>query len=134
MRDDGAGGDAAANDGVYTALLNLYETTPGIVRLRVSVAIQGSARRTLSPVLQITVAGTATTIRVLSPGSGSYLSLSPVQVQGTIGDASLNVVVNGITASKSGTNFSASVPLIEGTNTITAVSTAASGSTGSSSV
>src|SRR4029450_10917626 len=102
--------------------------------LRVSAAIQGSARRTLSPILQLTVAGTATTIRILSPVIGSYLNLSPVQVQGQIGDPGLNVSVNGIAASKSGNTFSASVPLIEGTNTITAVATAAGGTTGSSSV
>jgi hypothetical protein len=134
MRDDGAGGDATANDGVFTAILNVYETVPGALRWRVSAAIQGSARRTLSPIAQINVTGTGTSVRILSPATGSYLNLSPVAVQGTIGDPTLSVSVNGIPAAKSGTTFSASVPLIEGTNTITAVATSAGGTTGSSSV
>ena len=134
MRDDGAGGDVQAGDGIFTAILNLYETSPGLVRLRVSAAIQGSARRTLSPVLDLTVSGTATSVRILTPAADSYLNLSPIPVQGQIGDPSLNVSVNGIAAAKSGNTFSASVPLIEGTNTLTAVATAAGGTTGSNSV
>jgi hypothetical protein len=134
MRDDGTAGDAQAGDGIFTARLNLYESSPGVVRLRVSASIAGNPAATLSPVLDLTVAGVSTSIQILSPATDSYLNLSPIQVQGTIGDPSLTVTVNGVNAVKSGTSFSASVPLIEGTNTITAVSTAPGGSTGSSSV
>jgi hypothetical protein len=134
MRDDGAGGDAQAGDGIFTMLLNSYETSPGLVRLRVSADIQGSGSPRLSPVLELSVIGISTSIQILSPTPDSYLNLSPVQVQGQLGDPSLNVSVNGIAATKSGNTFSASVPLIEGTNTITAISVAAGGAAGSSSV
>jgi uncharacterized Zn-binding protein involved in type VI secretion len=134
MRDDGTLGDAVAGDGTFTARPNIYESNPGLLRLRISVAMQGSARRILSSVLDLQVTGAATSVVLLSPAADSYLSLSPVQVQGTIADASLTVVVNGITAAKTGTSFSASVPLIEGANTITAVATSAAGGSATASV
>lgn len=134
LRDTGTGGDVTAGDFIYSNQFGINESTPGILRLRVSIGIRGSARRVLSSVLQVTVTGTATAVRILSPSRDAYLNLSPVVVRGTIGDPSLNISVNGIQATKSGTEFTASVPLIEGTNTLTAVASTPSGASSSDSL
>ena len=55
-----------------------------------------------------------------------YLN-SPVTVQGTVTEAVSSVSVNGVAATLSGTNFSASVPLQLGVNTLTVTATDAAG-------
>ena len=134
LRDTGLNGDATAGDGIFSNRFGINESTPGILRLRVSAGLRGSIRRILSPIVQMTITGTATSVRILSPARDAYLSLGPVVVRGMIGDASLNVSVNGIVATRSGTEFSASVPLIEGTNTLTAVATSGVGGSSSDSL
>ncbi len=134
LRDDGSNGDVTAGDALYSGRFSILEANPGVVRLRVSAGIRGSIRRTLSGVLELIVSGTATSVRILTPARDAYLSLAPVIVTGQIGDPSLNVTVNGIPAAKSGTSFTASVPLIEGTNTLTAVAIGTGGASSSDSV
>ncbi|MBI5748934.1 MAG: fibronectin type III domain-containing protein [Nitrospinae bacterium] len=60
------------------------------------------------------------TAAITSPADGAVLNSSPVTVEGTV-SSNANVTVNGIQANVSNNTFSASVPLIEGINTITAV-------------
>ena len=134
LRDGGQNGDVTAGDLQFAARFNILEATPGLLRLRVSAGLRGSARRVLSGVLEVAITGTATSIRILSPARDAYLSLSPVVVRGQLGDPSLNVTVNGVPATKSGNDFSASVPLIEGTNTLTAVAIGTGGASSSDSV
>jgi hypothetical protein len=134
LRDNGQGGDLTAGDLTFAARFSVQEQTPGMLRLRVSAGLRGSARRVLSGVLELPITGTATSVRILAPARDAYLSLSPVVVRGQLGDPSLNVTVNGIPAAKSGLEFTASVPLIEGTNTLTAVAIGNGGASGSDSV
>ena len=64
----------------------------------------------------------------------AFAGTRTVTVTGTVDDASATVKVNGTTATVSGGNFSASVTLNEGSNTITATATDAAGNTASVSV
>lgn len=60
-------------------------------------------------------------IAIDSPNEGEIIILSPTIVTGTIDDASATVIVNNTTASVSNGVFTASVPVENGVNTITAV-------------
>lgn len=55
MRDDGQGGDATAGDRIFTFRLNVNEPQPGKIRLKVSAAFRGFARRLTSQELGIAV-------------------------------------------------------------------------------
>jgi hypothetical protein len=132
--DDGSGGDAVAGDGLFTVRTTVFETVSGPVILRVSAAFQGKLTRALSAPVTVAVAGTATTLRITSPGNLAYVNTTPVQVSGTMGDPGATVAVNGIAATGGGGTFLATVPLLEGTNTLTAVATNANGSTTTASV
>ena len=57
-----------------------------------------------------------------------------ITVTGTIDDPQASVTINGATATVSGGNFSASVTLSEGNNTITATATDPAGNTALASV
>jgi hypothetical protein len=132
--DNGSGGDAVAGDGLFTIRTTIFETISGPVILRVSAAFQGKLTRALSAPVTITVAGTATTLRITSPGNLAYVNTTPLQVSGTMGDPAAAVTVNGIAATSGGGTFLATVPLLEGTNTLTAVATNSNGSTTTASV
>lgn len=135
LRDDGTGGDAAANDKIFTLRTTVFETSPGPVRLRVSAAFRGSIVRANSSVLTVNVTGTtATGITILSPANQSYLSTSPINVSGSVGDPGATVTVNGIPAPVTAGTFQLTVPLVEGTNTLTAVANNSGGTTSTSSV
>ena len=60
-------------------------------------------------------------ISLSSPSPGAYLNISPTVVTGSIASPGATVAVNGVAAQVSGTSFSASIPLVEGSNPITAV-------------
>jgi hypothetical protein len=81
MRDDGGGGDATANDRVFTLAVTFNEPHAGTIRLRVSAAFRGILRRAQSDVLAIpvgvvlppefgvTVRGTGGTVVTVEPAS-----------------------------------------------------------------
>lgn len=73
-------------------------------------------------------------ISILSPSESSYLNASPVKVSGTVATGFDSVTVNGVKATISAGTFSASVPLEEGRNTITASVQTGNGGTATSSV
>lgn len=73
-------------------------------------------------------------VTITSPANLSYGNFSPITVQGTVDDPNAMVTINGATAAASGGTFSLSVPLVEGTNTLTAVATNAGGNQGSASI
>ena len=63
----------------------------------------------------------ALTVTIASPTEASVLSVSPVLVSGSVtGVPPLTVDVNGVAATVVGSSFSASVPLVEGANVLTA--------------
>lgn len=72
--------------------------------------------------------GEAPAISIASPAPGALLAGSPAAISGTVfGTAPVNVVVNGVVAAVTGGSFSASVPLVEGPNTLVATATNAFG-------
>ena len=72
-------------------------------------------------------------ITIASPVAGTSVSSTSVTVSGSLSAVTgvRSVTVNGVGATVSGSSFSASVPLIPGANTITAVLTSNSGVTAS---
>jgi hypothetical protein len=73
-------------------------------------------------------------VRITSPGQLDYRNTSPIQVTGTVGSPGASVVVNGISATVTSTSWSAQVPILEGTNTLTAVATSTGGTVATASV
>lgn len=130
MYDDGTHGDAAANDGIYTLQFPIFQQTPGALTFRVAAGFQGSLTRGLSAPILLNVTGTGTAITINSPAEAAYLSISPTVVTGTVSDPGATVLVNGLPAQVSGTNFSASIPLREGSNKITAAAANTNGING----
>ncbi|OPY04935.1 MAG: hypothetical protein A4E67_02162 [Syntrophaceae bacterium PtaB.Bin038] len=55
MYDDGTHGDILANDGTFTALLDLEEPSPTVLGFQVSAGYRGQARRVLSEVFSLEV-------------------------------------------------------------------------------
>jgi hypothetical protein len=70
-------------------------------------------------------------VAISSPANGATLTSSPLTVTGSAGGGSgvKSVTVNGVTASVSSGDWSASVPLTDGQNTLTATATSNDGST-----
>jgi len=62
-------------------------------------------------------------IEITSPVNLSTVISSPLAISGTVDTSASSVEINGVSASISGTTFSANVPIEEGINTITAVAT-----------
>ena len=71
---------------------------------------------------------TAPTLAILSPTNYQSFTNAAITVTGTASDASelASVTVNGTTATRSGDNWSAPLPLTMGTNTLTVIATDAS--------
>jgi hypothetical protein len=121
LHDDGQNGDATAGDGTYTLQFTMYQQTAGTLTYRVSGGFLGSLTRAFSAPIALTVTGTGTAVAITSPSPSAYLNISPTVVSGTVADPQATVTVNGVTAQVSGNGFSASIPLQEGSNAITAV-------------
>jgi hypothetical protein len=134
LHDDGLDGDAVAGDNIYTLQTTVYQTTPGNVTLRVSAGFKGSLLRGFSAPMVVSVTGPSIGINILSPANLLYTSISPVTVNGTVGDPAAKVTVNGVTAPVTSSQFSVQVPLVEGLNTLTAVANNSDGTTSTSSV
>ena len=73
-------------------------------------------------------------IKITSHKQNQFINRSPVVIAGTVSDPRARIVVNGISATADRNGFSATVNVIEGSNTITAVATDAFGNTGSDAV
>ena len=134
LHDDGLAGDVTANDGLYTLQTTILQNTPGVLNYRVAAGFRGSLTRALSAPLTFTVTGGNTGIRILSPGNLLYTNTSPANVSGTVGDPAATVKVNGVNAPVTNGSFLATIPLVEGLNTLTAVATGAGGVTATSTV
>jgi hypothetical protein len=135
MYDDGTHGDAVAGDGIYTIRLSFDEPAPFPVVLRVSAAFKGSLLRTFSNPFNLGVTGLPpTAITIASPANLAFVNASPITVSGTVSDPAATVTVNGVKTVSSGGRFSVSVPLLEGPNTITAVTVNSQGTGSETSV
>ncbi|MGH7287342.1 MAG: hypothetical protein ACREI8_04915, partial [Myxococcota bacterium] len=74
-------------------------------------------------------------VTIDSPPAGSLISADRVTVVGTVGDAAATVLVNGVAATVTGSQFVATdVPVTEGQNTLTAAATASGGRSGEASI
>jgi len=123
LNDTGVNGDVKAGDGIYTIQTTVLQDKPGTLTYRVSAGFKGSLLRVFSNPVTVTVTGTSVAINILVPANLLYTNTSPVNVTGTVGDPSATVKINGISAPVTGGQFLATVPLVEGLNTLTAVAT-----------
>ena len=135
LHDDGLGGDAIAGDRIYAIRFPVYEERPTTLSFRVSAAFQGRITRVFSNPLAFSVTGGSPTgVTITSPAPLAFVNTPAVIVSGTAADPDATVAINGVPAVRSGTGFQASIPLIEGTNTITAVATNRNGSASTASI
>jgi hypothetical protein len=134
LTDDGRNGDVTAGDGIFTLRLTAYELVPGPITLRVSAAFRGRITRVLSAPVTLTITGTASTITITNPANLDYRNVSPILVNGTVGDPGAQVRINGVEATVTGTSYTAQVPILEGTNTLTAVAANTNGTVTTASV
>jgi len=134
LHDDGLGGDAVAGDRTFTLRVTLFEQSPGPITLRVSAPFRGRILRATSSPLTVSITAAATGIAILSPANPAFVNSSPITVAGTVVDPGAAVTVNGIPVVVSGGQFQTSVPLLEGTNTVTAVALNTDGTKNTASV
>ncbi|MDE3196189.1 MAG: hypothetical protein KGN84_07590, partial [Acidobacteriota bacterium] len=134
MHDDGVNGDARSGDGTFTLLLTVLQNSPATLSYRVSAGFQGSLTRSFSAPMQVVVSGSSVSVGITSPSNLLYTNTSPVNVTGTVGDPNATVTINGIAAPVTGGNFLATVPLVEGVNTLTAVATNTGGAVSTATV
>ena len=83
--------------------------------------------------IQLPVAPGLPKVEITLPADNAVLSASPATVAGTVANC-VSVTVNGIAASAGGGFFSASVSLVEGQNTLTAIAADGYGRTASSTI
>lgn len=135
MRNDGLGGDAVAGDGLFTYRSTLREFATGSIRFRAAATFGGSANYVFSPIATVTVTGTPPpSLTITTPSSLSYLNISPTTVSGTVTGSASSVVINSISTTVVNGTFTASVPLAEGPNILTATATSPGGQSGSASI
>lgn len=85
-----------------------------------------------TPPLSLTYS--APTVTITAPADLSFLNLSPTTVTGTVSDPTATVVINSIPASVANGSFSASIPLAEGPNILTASATSSGGAAATASI
>ncbi|HEY0139713.1 MAG TPA: SpaA isopeptide-forming pilin-related protein [Thermoanaerobaculia bacterium] len=73
-------------------------------------------------------------LSITEPANHTFVNISPVTVRGTVSDPGAVVKINGVTATASNGTFIATVPLVEGNNTLSAVGSATSGKIGMANV
>ncbi|MET0646570.1 MAG: Ig-like domain-containing protein, partial [Pyrinomonadaceae bacterium] len=96
-------------------------------RLRGSVAAD-RLNLNAGVIIGVTTDTTAPIVAITQPAEGLLTRAASVTVSGTFSDDSTTTVkVNGVAATISGNNYSASVPLTEGANTLRAVATDSAG-------
>ncbi len=116
-----------------------YNLTSG--NFTATFELSGYAKKTVSGVLtagQNTLDVQLTSVpqlslNITSPQAGAVINSSPITVTGNVSN-SANVTVNGIPATVNNGIFSASIPLTEGQNVITATATDQYGQTASQSI
>ena len=119
---------ATISGGNFTCSLQISQGS-----LAIDVLVTDVAGNTSSANLSTSIQGPKVTIT--SPAALDLFNSPPITVAGTVDDPQAVIVVNGITATKNGTTFTAqNVILREGNNTVTATAKNAGGGVGTSSV
>lgn len=119
---------AQVSGGAFSCTVNLTAGADTISATALDAA--GNAASTSTSVTLVP----APVVSITSPANLSYGNLSPITVRGTVDDPNATVTINGASAVDSGGTFSLTVPLVEGTNTLTAVATNIGGNQGSASI
>ncbi|MGH2689825.1 MAG: Ig-like domain-containing protein, partial [Actinomycetota bacterium] len=123
------GEDATLADGRFEATVPLSEGANVLTVTAVDLA--GNVTETTREATRFTVPDVAIT----SPEDLAYIAATTVTVAGTVSEGVVSVIVNGVTASLSGTTFEAEgVPLIEGGNTVTATAAGTLGRVGTDTI
>lgn len=122
------GAAAQANGGTFTCNVNLSLGSNSITLQATDLAGNTATSTTSVTVIPAPV------VTITSPANLSFGNISPITVRGTADDPNATVTINGAAAGSSGGTFSLSVPLVEGSNTLTAVATNAGGNQGSASI
>ena len=118
MFDDGTHGDAVAGDDTYTGQVIISEAKAGQVEVAVTAAYSNQLLRASSPYTNVPVIAIVT---ITSPTNLAILGTNRVTVVGTVNDPTTFVEVNGVPVVMNGSDFSASIQLHEGNNSITAI-------------
>src|SRR5262249_32674932 len=114
---------ADAISGIATCPAPVTVTTEGAGHV-VSGTAMDKAGNTATTSLTLTPDKPPPTVQVTSPADGSTVTSSPVTATGTASDALSGVdtvLCNGSTATLGGSDFSCSIPLVEGNNTLSFV-------------
>jgi Glucodextranase, domain B/FG-GAP repeat/Carboxypeptidase regulatory-like domain/FG-GAP-like repeat len=107
-----------AGDGSFSANVSLQNG-----KNFVEVIAKGSDGRMIKRYLAVSAVTTPLEVTITSPASGATLTTNPVTVQGTVSEATSQVLVNGSVATVSGTSWSAVITLANGQQTIIATAT-----------
>ena len=99
----------------------------------ISVTATDAAGNSASASTSVTLVP-APVVSITSPANLSYTNMTPVTVRGTVDNPADTVTINGIAAYPSGGTFTATVPLVEGVNTLSVLATNAGGNQGTASV
>ena len=113
---------ATVAGGSFTASVPLVEGANTVTATATNAFGEASAST------PVTLDTTPPVVTITSPANGSLTAEASTSVTGTVFDASpiASLTVNGVVATLTGSAFSASVPLADGANPITATATAAS--------
>ncbi|MBI4747446.1 MAG: hypothetical protein HY774_03115 [Acidobacteria bacterium] len=124
---------ATRNSNEFSAVVSLVEGQNTFV-IRAQDAAGNQIETTRTVTLQVPQDTTPPVITLTEPAEGLITNASPVTVSGTVTDVSaVTVTVNSQPATLSGTQFTASVTLTEGSNIITVSATDAFGNTSTAS-
>lgn len=116
--------------GEFSAAVNLIEGWNTI-----NVVATDEASNSAFTSLAIYCDSTPPVVSIISPVSGTNTSVATVVVTANVSDASdVTVMVNGIVATLQGGSWRATITLLEGWNTVTAVAIDEAGNVGSSSI
>jgi hypothetical protein len=99
----------------------------------IAIAALDIAGNSVSPNLALNFVPTPT-VKFNSPVNLGYLNLSPTTVTGTVSDPAATLTINSISVPNTNGTFSASIPLAEGPNILTATATSTGGGVGSASI
>ncbi|HYK05317.1 MAG TPA: hypothetical protein VE974_26440 [Thermoanaerobaculia bacterium] len=122
------GGPAAISGSGFTCTMNFEDGSRSV-----TVVATDKAGNTTTQTVSFGVL-TLPRLSITEPAGQSFVNISPVTVRGTVSDPDAVVKINGVTATANGGTFVATVPLVEGNNTLSAVGAAANGKIGTANV
>jgi PKD repeat protein len=107
MRDDGKGGDAVANDNIFTLQFTANEAQAGQIRLQCSAAFIGLLQRVRSAVTAVVVAGGDVTPPTLtiSPADGTTITTLAPAIMVSYSDAGSGVDTTTFAITVDGINY-----------------------------